>query len=217
MAPAPMVSIGAALRMSPTSKGSVQHVMLYRTEPEPVDAAVALRCSRAHIAIVDENGFVVAANPAARRRLDAIEPCTPNRLPRALERIVRDWFRRGCEAELTVSPAPGFIVRAMSLGDAARHAGLIVEEVSTREHLSTAARQFGLSPRERDVLRLLLEGDSACEIAGRLGIAEYTVGDYIKRIFAKTRVRNRSEMIAKVLGWRPAVRELSENGVGRAL
>lgn len=107
------------------------------------------------------------------------------------------------ESDFAAMPAPGLIVRAVRLDSEDGSMALLVERLCAREDLEAASRRFRLSPREIDVLRLLLEGDSACEIAERLRIAEYTVGDYIKRIFVKTRVRNRSEMIAKILGWFP--------------
>jgi DNA-binding CsgD family transcriptional regulator len=78
---------------------------------------------------------------------------------------------------------------------------LLLEPLLTREALEGAAARYRLSPRESDVVRGLLDGASVSEIAGGLGIAESTVGDYLKRLFAKTRVRNRAEMIAKLLGW----------------
>lgn len=183
-------------------------MIAYRIEPRPVDPAefvASVRGARARVVIVRRDGTIIAADRVARRMLDDIEPHEADRLPRVIESAVFEWIAKNAGGDLVATPLPGLLLRAMELhGDGAPIA-LLIEAISTREHLSTAAHRFGLSRRECDVLRLVLEGDSACEIGTRLQIGEYTVGDYLKRIFAKTRVRNRSEMIAKVLGWRLAV------------
>lgn len=54
-----------------------------------------------------------------------------------------------------------------------------------------------LSPRTRQVLRCLLEGDSDKQIATRLGMARNTVNHYAKRIFAHFGVRSRPELLAR--------------------
>ena len=48
-----------------------------------------------------------------------------------------------------------------------------------------------LTTRERDVLRLLVDGHSNGEIARKLGIREQTVKDYVSVLFRKFHVRNR--------------------------
>jgi DNA-binding NarL/FixJ family response regulator len=51
------------------------------------------------------------------------------------------------------------------------------------------------------VLALLLDGAKLEEIARRLYIASSTVQDHIKSMVDKTGSRNRTELIAHVLGW----------------
>ncbi|MDP9025085.1 MAG: LuxR C-terminal-related transcriptional regulator [Candidatus Eremiobacteraeota bacterium] len=180
-------------------------MIAYRIEPrlpEPDEFVASVRAARARVVIVSRDGTIIAADPVARRMLDDIEPHDANRLPRVIEAAVFAWIDQKLGGDLVATPLPGLLLRAMELNGDGAPIALLIEAMSTRAHLSTAARRFGLSRRECDVLRLVLEGDSACEIGTRLQIAEYTVGDYLKRIFAKTHVRNRSEMIAKVLGWR---------------
>ena len=54
-----------------------------------------------------------------------------------------------------------------------------------------------LSPRARDVLRCLLEGDGDKQIASRLDIRQHTVNGYVKQIYAHFGVSSRSELLAR--------------------
>jgi DNA-binding NarL/FixJ family response regulator len=57
-----------------------------------------------------------------------------------------------------------------------------------------------LTPREREVLSLIVSGQSNGAIAGRLVISEGTVKSHVKQILRKTGAANRSEAIARYLG-----------------
>jgi NarL family two-component system response regulator LiaR len=52
-----------------------------------------------------------------------------------------------------------------------------------------------LTPRETDVLRLLVKGSSNKEIASALGVGLRTVEGYVSNIFAKCGVRSRTEAV----------------------
>jgi DNA-binding CsgD family transcriptional regulator len=67
--------------------------------------------------------------------------------------------------------------------------------------LTVAAAQFAMSPREAQVLALLLDGAQIPTVGERLAITPSTVQDHIKSLLHKTSSKNRSQMIAKVLGW----------------
>jgi len=53
-----------------------------------------------------------------------------------------------------------------------------------------------LSPRQREVLTLLLAGDTLKEVAEKLKISEHTVGDYVKRIYKNFAATSRAELLA---------------------
>lgn len=58
----------------------------------------------------------------------------------------------------------------------------------------------GLSTRERDVARLVLDGLSTAGIAQGLFISEYTVQDHLRAIFAKVGVRSRRQLAVRLAG-----------------
>jgi DNA-binding NarL/FixJ family response regulator len=64
------------------------------------------------------------------------------------------------------------------------------------EHLRTI---FGLTPREADVLALVVRGRRPSEVACELVLAEGTVRKHIERIYVKLGVTSRTQAIARVL------------------
>lgn len=51
-----------------------------------------------------------------------------------------------------------------------------------------------LTPRERDVLALIAQGDSNADISESLSLAEQTVRNYVSRIYEKTGISSRVEL-----------------------
>jgi DNA-binding CsgD family transcriptional regulator len=56
-----------------------------------------------------------------------------------------------------------------------------------------------LSPRERDVLRHLLDGQAPKQIARALNLSVFTVRDYVKEIYSKFKVHGRDELMARFI------------------
>jgi DNA-binding NarL/FixJ family response regulator len=86
-------------------------------------------------------------------------------------------------------------------------ARLVVESFQQRQqpdHLATeASDQLNcLTPRERDILALLAEGDSSKQIAARLGLTPGTVRAYLHTIYEKLGVENRTQAAVRFLGTR---------------
>ena len=90
---------------------------------------------------------------------------------------------------------------------------VIVEAFRQRDSLSAAARRYGLTNRELEILTLVMEGAHATEIARALRIAETTVQGCFKRLLRKTQSRNRAAMVANVLEWDVAPPGREENSV----
>lgn len=56
-----------------------------------------------------------------------------------------------------------------------------------------------LPARKREVLELLLAGDSIKAIAAKLNLSRYTIGDHVKEIYKHFEVESRSELLAKFI------------------
>jgi DNA-binding CsgD family transcriptional regulator len=79
-----------------------------------------------------------------------------------------------------------------------RRAAVIVEPAHPARIYPLLMSAYGLTERERDVTRLILQGSSTSEIAEQLVVSEHTVQQHLKSIFDKTGVRSRRDLVAKV-------------------
>lgn len=68
------------------------------------------------------------------------------------------------------------------------------------ESIEAALRRAPLTPRERDVVALLVGGHSTRSIAKTTGLTVSTVNTYLKRIFSKVGVHSRVELVARIAG-----------------
>lgn len=62
-----------------------------------------------------------------------------------------------------------------------------------------AVAPVALSPRERELLALLVEGLTAKEVADRLGVSIHTTGSHTKNLFSKLGVHSRAAAVARAL------------------
>lgn len=92
------------------------------------------------------------------------------------------------------------------MDDTARlgHDDGVVEEHDPDESESPAVDLDALSKREREILGLALAGLSARAIAERLTLTEATVRSHLSRIYAKTGVGGRVELLARMNGHGPS-------------
>jgi DNA-binding CsgD family transcriptional regulator len=85
-------------------------------------------------------------------------------------------------------------------GGGAGAVAITVRDASPEEVFDVLARTYDLSPRERELAALVLDGYATKQLAAALSISPHTVQDHLKAIFAKTRVRSRRELASHLSG-----------------
>ena len=168
--------------------------------------------------VLDENlAIVLASNAQDQHRIPmtGIESELSAHLPKLVEETVRTliapWYEKPFLREPGVArPVPFLVVRTQPMSGAAGfHIGVRIEASPTTNLLTSAASRFHITPREIQVLELLLDGTQLEEIGARLHIAPSTVQDHVRNMVEKTTSRNRTELVARVLGWESSPRASS--------
>ena len=75
---------------------------------------------------------------------------------------------------------------------------IVIEPSGPREVTWLRAAAYGLSPRERAVVDLVVRGASTRQISQTLYISEYTVQDHLSNIFDKMGVRDRRTLVKRL-------------------
>ena len=150
--------------------------------------------------------------------LDGIR-LTLERFPKVPVVVVSGETDREVVAQILALGAKGFLPKTLPIGTlpAALQVVLSGGTYVPAEYVSalgmaaavpaeTAGQRSGLTPREADVLGLLVAGQSNKEIGRALGMQEVTVKLHARNIFRKLGVRNRVEATnaAHKLGFSPA-------------
>lgn len=103
-----------------------------------------------------------------------------------LKDMTREDLRRTLEAVAAGEPALSPTLAAKILDEFAR----LAREGPAREP------DVELSPRERDVLQLVADGQTNREVAAALYLSEHTVNFHMKNILAKLHLKNRTQAVA---------------------
>jgi DNA-binding CsgD family transcriptional regulator len=170
--------------------------------------------------VLDREFAIVLAWTSEEERLIALsglQTRLAERLPAVLEESVREltmaWDRESSPSAGSARPVPFLVVRTQPMsGPAGLFIGVRIDRFQAPNSLGEAAARFHITPRELQVLALMLDGRHLDEIGRLLSITSSTVQDHIKNMVTKTGSRNRSELIAHVLGWEVSVGESSAQG-----
>src|SRR5215207_1830068 len=130
------------------------------------------------------------------------------RLPAAVYAVAGQALRT---AEAPNAPGEVAVARVLSrsgmwvvlhgaalLTDGARRVAVIVEPAHPARISPLLMSAYGLTQREQEVTRRVLQGESTTQIAERLVVSPHTVQQHLKRVFGKTGVRSRRDLVAKV-------------------
>lgn len=133
------------------------------------------------------SGSIHAARPPHRPPAAADRDAVRDRLADAL-RAMLDELSTG-SIELSTVPGAGYAA-------VLEHCGIRVIIVVD----PGAGNGYGLSPRELQIARMVAAGATNRAIGDALDISLWTVSTHLRRVFAKTGVGSRAEMVAELFG-----------------
>jgi DNA-binding CsgD family transcriptional regulator len=160
--------------------------------------------------VLSDDGEVESATPGVERWLAALPDGDPQagKLPSAVLAVAGQALRT---AEHPDQPGEVAVSRMLSrsgtwvllhgaslVSGGPRRVAVIVEPAHPARIAPLLMSAYGLTEREQDVTRLVLQGNSTAETAERLVVSTHTVQQHLKSIFDKTGVRSRRDLVAKV-------------------
>jgi DNA-binding CsgD family transcriptional regulator len=172
------------------------------TDPEGPDAPGLL--------VLSHDGEVESATPGVERWLRALPDgdWDAGRLPSAVLAVAGRALRT---AEHPDQPGEVAVSRVLSqagtwvvlhgaslVPPSTRRVAVIVEPAHPARIAPLLMSAYGLTEREQDVTRLVLQGNSTADIADRLVVSAHTVQQHLKSVFDKTEVRSRRDLVGKV-------------------
>jgi DNA-binding CsgD family transcriptional regulator len=207
--------IGFLRAVAPSLAEGAQRALLLgeATDPEGPEAPGLL--------VLSSDWEVESATPGVERWVSELPEgdWDSGRLPAALlsvaGRALRSAENRDVPGEVAVARVLGrsgtWIVLhgATLVSDGKRRVAVIIEPAHPARIAPLLMAAYGLTEREQDVTRLVLQGESTAGIAEKLVVSAHTVQQHLKSVFEKTGVRSRRDLVGKVFFsyYEPRVRD----------
>lgn len=176
----------------------------------------ALDTTTSAVLLFDGAGDIAYANPTAdlllsRQTEDDLEVESSGQRSQPMFMRIWSMVEKVLDGRVTKLPWTTALVMADAsvlaceimrahVGDSQDDVGILVFLQSLpalpRLFLESFCARHGISPREQQVIGLLLEGLGTADMAHRLSISEHTVRDHLKRLYRKTGTRSRSELMS---------------------
>jgi DNA-binding NarL/FixJ family response regulator len=124
------------------------------------------------------------------------------KLPEPLRETVRSivtTLTAERQTGLEISAENGMLVRVAREDGPNGNMAVFVHEYKTRDGIKQFVAQYGITPREHEVLTMLIDGHSTTAMAERINVAVSTVLLHIKSLLVKTRSHSRTELVGKVV------------------
>jgi DNA-binding CsgD family transcriptional regulator len=173
------------------------------------------------LVVLSDKGEVESATPGVERWLQELPDGNwdAGTLPSSVRAVAGQALRT---AEHPDQPGQVAVARVLSrsntwvvlhgaslVSSGTRRIAVIVEPAHPARIAPLLMSVYGLTEREQDVTRLVLQGNSTAEIAERLVVSAHTVQQHLKSVFDKTGVRSRRDLVGKVFfaHYEPRVRD----------
>jgi DNA-binding CsgD family transcriptional regulator len=162
------------------------------------------------LVVLSHDGEVESATPGVERWLAALPDgdWDAGKLPSAVLAVAGRALRT---AEHPDEPGQVAVSRVLSrsgtwvvlhgaslVSTGAHRVAVIVEPAHPARIAPLLMSVYGLTEREQEMTRLVLQGNSTTEIAERLVVSAHTVQQHLKSVFDKTGVRSRRDLVGKV-------------------
>ena len=193
------------------------------TDPEGTDAPGLI--------VITDKWEIESATPGVDRWLAELPDgdLAAGRLPSAVLAVAGRALRTALYPDAgevavsrVLSRSGGWIVlHGTSLvSSSTRRVAVIVEPAHPSRITPLLMAAYGLTDREQEVTRLVLQGNSTTDIAEHLVVSPNTVQQHLKSVFDKTGVRSRRDLVGKIFfaHYEPRVRDNEHRvTVGRPL